>query len=132
MFRDYDCGNILLVVIPHTFYLDASKSKVWMSQNSRLGSDHKLAQYIEEKIVDDGDSPEAALPMGGPYFPYAGRDNGKRGGDIRPAGKEAGAESFRRIFQTVAVDNGSEFQDWEGMMRAATGGESRREQTSPG
>ena len=39
--------------------------------------------------------------------------------------KKLGAENFRRIFQTITVDNGSEFQDWEGMTRAATGGGSR-------
>lgn len=35
--------------------------------------------------------------------------------------KKLGAENFRRIFQTITVDNGSEFQDWEGMTRAADG-----------
>lgn len=39
--------------------------------------------------------------------------------------KKLGGENFRRIFQTITVDNGSEFQDWEGMTRAATGGEAR-------
>ena len=29
--------------------------------------------------------------------------------------------NFRRIFQTITVDNGSEFQDWEGMTRTVTG-----------
>lgn len=36
-----------------------------------------------------------------------------------------GAENFRRIFSTITVDNGSEFQDWEGMTRAADGSGSR-------
>lgn len=36
-----------------------------------------------------------------------------------------GAVNFRRIFQTITVDNGSEFQDWEGMTRAVTGGGDR-------
>lgn len=35
--------------------------------------------------------------------------------------KKLGAVNFRRIFQTITVDNGSEFQDWEGMTRAADG-----------
>lgn len=35
--------------------------------------------------------------------------------------KKLGVESFRQIFQTITVDNGSEFQDWEGMTRAVTG-----------
>lgn len=39
--------------------------------------------------------------------------------------RKLGGENFRRIFQTITVDNGSEFQDWEGMTRAATGGEDR-------
>ena len=39
--------------------------------------------------------------------------------------KKLGSVNFRRIFQTITVDNGSEFQDWEGMTRAATGGEDR-------
>ena len=30
-------------------------------------------------------------------------------------------KDFQRIFQTITVDNGSEFQDWEGMTRAVTG-----------
>ena len=34
--------------------------------------------------------------------------------------KKLGGENFRRIFQTITVDNGSEFQDWEGMTRAVT------------
>ena len=39
--------------------------------------------------------------------------------------KKLGAVNVRRIFQTITVDNGSEFQDWEGMTRAATDGEDR-------
>jgi len=35
--------------------------------------------------------------------------------------KKLGTENFRRIFSTITVDNGSEFQDWEGMMRAVSG-----------
>jgi len=35
--------------------------------------------------------------------------------------KKLGTENFRRLFSTITVDNGSEFQDWEGMTRAATG-----------
>lgn len=35
--------------------------------------------------------------------------------------KKLGGENFRRIFQTITVDNGSEFQDWEGMTRAVDG-----------
>ena len=35
--------------------------------------------------------------------------------------KKLGSFNFRRIFQTITVDNGSEFQDWEGMTRAVTG-----------
>ena len=35
--------------------------------------------------------------------------------------KKLGSVKFRRIFQTITVDNGSEFQDWEGMTRAMTG-----------
>lgn len=35
--------------------------------------------------------------------------------------KKLGSVNFRRIFQTITVDNGSEFQDWEGMTRAVTG-----------
>ena len=35
--------------------------------------------------------------------------------------EKLGSFNFRRIFQTITVDNGSEFQDWEGMTRAATG-----------
>ena len=34
--------------------------------------------------------------------------------------KKLGSFNFRRIFQTITVDNGSEFQDWEGMTRAVT------------
>ena len=34
--------------------------------------------------------------------------------------KKLGIEDFRKIFSTITVDNGSEFQDWEGMTRAAT------------
>ena len=34
--------------------------------------------------------------------------------------KKLGSFNFRRIFQTITVDNGSEFQDWEGMTRAMT------------
>ena len=36
-----------------------------------------------------------------------------------------GAENFCRIFQTITMGSGSEFQDWEGMTRAATGGGKR-------
>ena len=39
--------------------------------------------------------------------------------------KKLGAMNFRRIFQTITVDNGSEFQDWEGMMRTMDGEEDR-------
>ena len=35
--------------------------------------------------------------------------------------KKLGSFNFRRIFQTITVDNGSEFQDWEGMTRAVDG-----------
>ena len=35
--------------------------------------------------------------------------------------KKLGSLNFRRIFQTITVDNGSEFQDWEGMTRTVTG-----------
>ena len=35
--------------------------------------------------------------------------------------KKLGNFNFRRIFQTITVDSGSEFQDWEGMTRAVTG-----------
>ena len=35
--------------------------------------------------------------------------------------KKLGSFNFRRIFQTITVDNGSEFQDWEGMTRTVTG-----------
>ena len=35
--------------------------------------------------------------------------------------KKLGSFNFRRIFQTITVDNGSEFQDWEGMTRAVEG-----------
>ena len=35
--------------------------------------------------------------------------------------KKLGSVNFRRIFQTITEDNGSEFQDWEGMTRAVTG-----------
>jgi len=35
--------------------------------------------------------------------------------------KKLGTENFRRIFSTITVDNGSEFQDWEGMTRTVTG-----------
>ena len=35
--------------------------------------------------------------------------------------KKLGSVNFRRIFQTITVDNGSEFQDWEGMTRAVDG-----------
>ena len=35
--------------------------------------------------------------------------------------KKLGSLNFWRIFQTITVDNGSEFQDWEGMTRAAAG-----------
>ena len=35
--------------------------------------------------------------------------------------KKLGSCNFRRRFQTITVDNGSEFQDWEGMTRAVTG-----------
>jgi len=35
--------------------------------------------------------------------------------------KKLGTDNFRRIFSTITVDNGSEFQDWENMTRAATG-----------
>ena len=34
--------------------------------------------------------------------------------------KKLGSFNFRRIFQTITVDNGSEFQDWKGMTRAVT------------
>lgn len=34
--------------------------------------------------------------------------------------KKLGIERFRRIFKTITVDNGSEFQDCEGMTRAET------------
>ena len=43
--------------------------------------------------------------------------------------KKLGSVNFRRIFQTITVDNGSEFQDREGMTRAVDG---ERERTSPG
>ena len=35
--------------------------------------------------------------------------------------KKLGAVNFRRIFQTITVDNGSEFQDWEGMTQTMDG-----------
>ncbi len=35
--------------------------------------------------------------------------------------RKLGTENFRRIFSTITVDNGSEFQDWEGMTRTVTG-----------
>ena len=35
--------------------------------------------------------------------------------------KKLGSVNFRRIFQTITVDNGSEFQDWEGMTRSGDG-----------
>ena len=35
--------------------------------------------------------------------------------------KKLGSLNFRRIFQTITVDNGSEFQDWEGMTRTVEG-----------
>lgn len=35
--------------------------------------------------------------------------------------KKLGTVNFRRIFSTITVDNGSEFQDWEGMTRAVSG-----------
>ena len=35
--------------------------------------------------------------------------------------KKLGTDMFRRLFATITVDNGSEFQDWEGMTRAADG-----------
>ena len=35
--------------------------------------------------------------------------------------KKSGSFNFRRIFQTITVNNGNEFQDWEGMARAVTG-----------
>ncbi len=35
--------------------------------------------------------------------------------------KKLGTDMFRRVFATITVDNGSEFQDWEGMTRAADG-----------
>lgn len=39
--------------------------------------------------------------------------------------KKLGTERFRRTFSTITVDNGSEFQDWEGVMRDATGDRAR-------
>lgn len=193
--------------------------------NIKLGNDHELARYIENKIADDGYSPEAALhkiredglsfsvtlskwtvykyindgvflrltnkalPMGGKkkteykkvqaarapkgdsieerpeavdkreepfHWEMDSVLSAKEGGSkkrlltmterlsradlmfLMPDGtmasvvavldmleKKLGTESFRRIFQTITVDNGSEFQDWEGMTRAATGGEER-------
>ena len=35
--------------------------------------------------------------------------------------KKLGSVNFRRIFQTITVNNSSEFQDWEGMTRAVVG-----------
>ena len=35
--------------------------------------------------------------------------------------KKLGTENFRAIFHSITVDNGSEFQDWEGMTRAVEG-----------
>ena len=187
----------------------------------KLGNDHKLAQYIETKIADDGYSPEAALhkieedglnfsitlskwtvykyindgvflrvtnkslPVGrrkkteykkvqAARVPkgesiedrpeeVATREkpfhwemdsvlSAKEGGSrkrfltmtertsradlmfLMPDGtmasvvavldmleKKLGSFNFRRIFQTITVDNGSEFQDWEGMTRAVSG-----------
>ena len=43
--------------------------------------------------------------------------------------KKLGSFNFRRKFQIIIADNGSEFQDWEGMTRAVTG---EGERTSPG
>lgn len=183
----------------------------------KIGNDHKLAQYIEEKIADDGYSPEAALNkieedglkfsvMLSKWTVYKYIDDGvflrltnkklpmrgkrkKEHKKVRPArvpkgnsieerpeevnnreepfhwemdsvvsAKEGnstkrfltmtervsradlmflmpdgtmasvvsvldtleqklGGENFRRIFKTITVDNGSEFQDWEGMTR---------------
>lgn len=40
---------------------------------------------------------------------------------VRGMSVPLGSFNFRRIFQTITVDNGSEFQDWEGMTRAVTG-----------
>jgi len=39
--------------------------------------------------------------------------------------KKLGTANFRRIFSTITVDNGSEFQDWEGMMRTVNGNGTR-------
>ena len=186
----------------------------------KLGNDHKLAQYIEEKIADEGYSPEAALdkikednltfsvtiskwtvykyindgvflrltnkalPMGGKrkaehnkvqaarapkgdsieerpeavntreepfHWEMDSVLSAKEGGSkkrflamterktradllfLLPDGtmasvvavldmleKKLGAMNFRRIFRTITVDNGSEFQDWEGMTKATT------------
>ena len=41
--------------------------------------------------------------------------------DLDMLEEKLGSFNFRRIFQTITVDNGSEFQDWEGMTRAVTG-----------
>ena len=187
----------------------------------KIGNDHELAKYIEDKIADDGYSPEAALhkikednltfsvtlskwtvykyindgvfmrvtnkalPMGGKkkqkhdkvrparvqpgdsiedrpevvatreepfHWEMDSVVSAKEGGSrkrfltmtermtradlifLMPDGtmasvvavldqleKKLGTVNFRRIFSTITVDNGSEFQDWEGMTRAATG-----------
>lgn len=40
--------------------------------------------------------------------------------------EKLGHDNFRKIFKTITVDNGSEFQDWEGMTRDLAGNEGKR------
>jgi len=187
----------------------------------KIGNDHELAKYIEDKIVDEGYSPEAALhkikednltfsvtlskwtvykyindgvflrltnkalPMGGKrkqeykkvrparvpkgdsieerpekvdtreesfHWEMDSVVSAKEGGSkkrfltttermtradlvfLMPDGtmasvvevldrleKKLGTANFRQIFSAITVDNGSELQDWEGMMRTVTG-----------
>lgn len=62
----------------------------------KIGKDHRLAAYIERRIVEDGYSPAAVLDR-------LERRYGKL---------------FSKVFQTITVDNGTEFSDVAGLERS--------------